>query len=270
MKLREITLLCNHKLGPRLEYSLFRISPFMKGQALTVASTLRRILLNELSAVKITTVSIEEPSPINHEFSILSGFKESLPEILNNLRQIIFRLSLNEKHSLEKDLVNSTVKPQKNKDIVKEGNFLIENSKSLYTTQAILEYSGKGIITSKNIKFPFENNKSLLIDVVDPRQYIATGVSPYAKLHINLEITQSKRYITCIDESYSKRNNFQAVIPVNPSFNPVKRVNYIIKQNSTFTYEFILFEVWTDRSISPTEALAHSSVAAKQLFQPFL
>jgi DNA-directed RNA polymerase subunit alpha len=268
MKLREITLLCNHKLSPRLEYSLFRIAPFMKGQALTVASTLRRILLNELSAVKITTVSIEEPSPIIHEFSLLSGFKESLPEILNNLRQIVFRLHLNEKQSFKEDLANSTVKSKK--DILKSDNFLVENSKSLYTTKAILEYSGKGIITSQNIRFLFENNKNLIVDVVDPTQYIATAVSPYAKLNINLEITQSKRYLTCIDESYSKRKNFKSVIPLNVAFNPVKRVNYIIKQNSSFTYEFILLEVWTDRSITPTEALAHSSVAAKQLFQPFL
>jgi hypothetical protein len=50
------------------------------------------------------------------------------------------------------------------KTILKDENFLIENSKSLYTTKAILEYSGKGIITSQNIRFLFDDSIIVNID----------------------------------------------------------------------------------------------------------
>jgi DNA-directed RNA polymerase alpha subunit len=45
-------------------------------------------------------------------------------------------------------------------------------------------------------------------------------------------------------------------------------VNYLIKQADT--YEFILLEIWTDGSITPSAALGEASLAAKHMFQPFL
>jgi len=228
----------------------------MKGQALTVASTLRRILLNELSAVNITNIHVLEPKNVLHEYSLLNGFKESLPEIMNNLRTIVFRLFL-----LEKEVEDSQVK----RDLDVE-------TKSLFTWYAEIESLGKGIITAKDIKFLPEKNtkKKVFVTVVDETQYIAAAVSSEAKLHLNIELTQSKKYLSCIEQSYPKDKNTEIHIPITASFTPVKRVNYSIKQNANFTYEFILLEIWTDGSITPTEALGHSSIAAKQLFQPFL
>jgi DNA-directed RNA polymerase subunit alpha len=268
MKLREITLLCNHKLSPRLEYSLFRIAPFLKGQSLTVASTLRRILLNELNAVKITSVTINEPTVIS-EFSLLPGFKEPLPDVLNNLRETVFRLSLNENHPLLKqgdDTFGAKEKKDSMAVLGEDSNLKVKKTDFPY--QALIEWTGKGILTAENIKFIGKNQK-LQVNCVDPTQYIATGLSPYAKLSLNLYLNQSKKYVEPIGAPYLTKS-VKSVIPLTPSFNPVKRVNYIIKQNSSFTYEFVLFEIWTDGSITPTEALGHSSVAGKQLFQPFL
>lgn len=248
-KLREITLLCHHTLSSRSHYSLFRIAPFLKGQALTVASTLRRILLTEIGTIHATSLIVQKPTNVLHEFSLVSGFKESFPEILSNLREIVFRVSddsfLNEKNENETETVLSL------------------------TNYARLSSKGKGFVTAQDILF-LPTNKTKNIHVVDTKQHIATAVSPHAVLEIDLELRYSKQYLTCVEQSFPSEKNSKIIHPLNSSFSPVNRVNYFIKQNPSLTYEFILLEIWTDGSITPAEALGHSSIATKQLFQPFV
>ena len=93
-KLREVTLLCDHKFNESTHYSLFRLAPFSKGQALPVASILRRILLQELDSFAITNLNICTPAHITHEFHLLPGIRESLPEIFRNLQNVIFSVVL--------------------------------------------------------------------------------------------------------------------------------------------------------------------------------
>ncbi len=263
-KLREITILCNHVLSPRAHYSLFRISPFMKGQALTVGSTLRRVLLNELSTTRITSIIIQRPSTIIHEFSIIPGFKESLPEIIGNLREIVFGVKneleiLNGKQMIRNSTESMSIQDKK--------IFEIKNSR--LKNYARICSNGKKIITAADIQF-LDENLMKNIYVIDSKQHIATGLSPYAVLDIDLELIQSKEYITCNEQSYPHENHLKTIIPLNSNFSPVKRVNYFVKQNTSLNYEFILLEVWTDGSITPSEALGHSSISLKQIFQPFL
>jgi DNA-directed RNA polymerase subunit alpha len=263
-KLREITILCNHILSPRAHYSLFRISPFMKGQALTVASTLRRVLLSELSTTRITSIVIQQPTTIIHEFSILSGFKESLPEIIENLREVVFRVPNELNNAVKPILVNS----EEESTFVGDKN-IFSNKNSRFKNYARLSSNGKRVVTAADIEFLHENSINNL-QVIDLKQHIASGLSPHASLHIDLELTQSKQYITCTQQSYPHEKNLKTIIPLNSDFSPVTRVNYFVKQNTSLTYEFILLEIWTDGSITPSEALGHSSVSLKQIFQPFL
>jgi DNA-directed RNA polymerase subunit alpha len=263
---REITILCNHSLSPRLHYSLFRISPFSKGQGLTVASTLRQLLLNEIGSIQITSINIRKPIDIFHEFSIISGFQESLPEIIGNLQDIVLRQEIN---SLAIDnsstIANETIGLQKkNQHPGKKEKIPLS-----FRNYASIKTNGKKIITANEIQFS-SLNKTKNIQVVDPTQIIATAVSPYACFDIHLELIHSKHYVACTDQSFPIEKNAKTIIPLNPSFNPVKRVNYFIKENENLNYEFLLFEIWTDGSISPSEALGHSSIALKQVFQPFI
>ena len=70
-------------------YGRFQLGPFDLGQGLTVATALRRTLLSELTGLAITAVAIRGAS---HEYSTLCGVRESVLDILLNLKQIVFSL----------------------------------------------------------------------------------------------------------------------------------------------------------------------------------
>ena len=68
-------------------YGRFQLAPFRKGEGLTVANALRRTLLADKSNFYITWVDF-----YNAEipYSVLTGMRESIFDILLNLKQIIF------------------------------------------------------------------------------------------------------------------------------------------------------------------------------------
>lgn len=69
-------------------YGCFRIGPLDKGQGLTLGNALRRILLENLETLSFVSMKIEN---ITHEFSVLPGVRESILEILLNLKQVVLK-----------------------------------------------------------------------------------------------------------------------------------------------------------------------------------
>ena len=67
-------------------YGRFLVGPFKVGQAMTVATTLRRALLSELRGVAITAVSITGAA---HEYSSVDGIRESALDIVLSLKQLV-------------------------------------------------------------------------------------------------------------------------------------------------------------------------------------
>lgn len=112
-------------------YGRFQLGPFAPGQALTVANALRRSLLSQLSGLSITLVEIQGAS---NEYEVLNGVRESVLDILLNLKQIV----------LTSDF--EIVSPQ----------------------VGFLTVKGPGIVRSSDLKLPS------FISIVDPNQYIAT------------------------------------------------------------------------------------------------
>nr|QNH93666.1 RNA polymerase alpha subunit [Christensenia aesculifolia] len=72
----------------RLHYGRFAISPFRKGQANTVGIAIRRSLLGEIEGTAITSVKFQN---VIHEYSTIIGIKESINDILINLKEIVLR-----------------------------------------------------------------------------------------------------------------------------------------------------------------------------------
>nr|YP_009033721.1 alpha subunit of RNA polymerase [Roya anglica]YP_009256883.1 alpha subunit of RNA polymerase [Roya obtusa]AHZ11104.1 alpha subunit of RNA polymerase [Roya anglica]ANI25973.1 alpha subunit of RNA polymerase [Roya obtusa] len=81
----------NPEENRRLHYSRFVLSPLLLGQAMTIGVSIRRALLSEVQGVCITSVAILNAS---HEYCSLEGVKESVDEILMNLKQIVFKGSI--------------------------------------------------------------------------------------------------------------------------------------------------------------------------------
>jgi DNA-directed RNA polymerase subunit alpha len=69
-------------------YGQFLINSLRPGQGITIGNLLRRILLSDLGGTTITAVRI---AGVRDEFSLVSGVREDILEILLNLKGIIFK-----------------------------------------------------------------------------------------------------------------------------------------------------------------------------------
>ena len=256
---RKLYAIEEKKIDDTTFYAKVKLSPYQRGQGITVANTLRRILLSELDCIGIHSVQIEG---VSHEFTVKAGIRESIPEILSNLSRIVFRCVPTQKQSTHKQYGNQGYE--------KQYDMHIDNYKIL--TQC--NKSNAGSLYAKDINLPTD------IQCVAPKQPIATLVSAHTDLRLNLLLLRSKGYT-----QNSPHNNMQLVdirspssaqthapfLPIDTSFNPVKKINYSIHQEwyNTTAQESIFLEIWTDGSSYPVESLAKASLILRQLFQPF-
>ena len=163
-------------------YGRFQLGPFDLGQGLTVATALRRTLLSELTGLAITAVAIQGAS---HEYSTLCGVRESVLDILLNLKQIVFSV-------VDPEFENDSF-PESDKG--SQPSFVFESKENLINKQSLpesqigfLKVCGPGIVKARDIKL------SPSIHCVDPDQYIATLASN-GILEIRFIISNGKNYI---------------------------------------------------------------------------
>jgi len=242
-KSENLTLCC---IESRVEdnqnfYGRFQLGPFDVGQGLTIANAIRRTLLSELQGLAIVAVEIEGAT---HEYSTLPGIRESVLDILLNLKQIVLT-----------------------------SNFKIEEPQFGY-----LQVQGPGIVKASDLKLP------LSIQNVDPDQYIAS-LSADGFLNIKFFICQGKNYLSFSNVTseiqkinLSKTNNFQLVnntnlLTIDAVFMPINKVNYIVENYNSFRLgkpkERVIFEIWTNGSIHPRQAIHEAAKILVRLFSPF-
>ncbi|MGQ9692622.1 MAG: DNA-directed RNA polymerase subunit alpha [Thermaceae bacterium] len=68
------------------EYGEFVLEPLERGFGVTLGNPLRRILLSSIPGTAVTSVYIED---VLHEFSTIPGVKESVVEIILNLKELV-------------------------------------------------------------------------------------------------------------------------------------------------------------------------------------
>ena len=69
-------------------YTKVVAEPFDRGYGVTIGNGLRRTLLTSLPGVAITSFKIDG---VSHEFSIVDGVIEDLPDIILNLKEVRFK-----------------------------------------------------------------------------------------------------------------------------------------------------------------------------------
>lgn len=137
-------------------YGSFCLGPFEGGQSLTIANALRRTLLSELKGLAIVSIQIEG---VLHEYSSLPGIKDSVLDILLNLKEIHFSSQM-------PSYANLSMLPQ----------------------IGYLRVRGPGIVRASDLKLP------AFIQLVDPEQYIAT-LAEDGFLNMKFVISEGKNYI---------------------------------------------------------------------------
>jgi DNA-directed RNA polymerase subunit alpha len=255
--------------NPRSFYGSFSLGPFKNSQSLTIANALRRTLLTEIPNIAITHIEIDG---VFHEYSTIEGVRESVLDILLNFKQIVLKTSF-------------------------------PLSKPLY---GYLNVRGPGIVRASDFKLPPH------IHSVDPDQYIAT-LNENGNLSLKFTISdflntpeffplqkngipekmsdlklrslpQSESPGLCPGaeegglgkigtEDFQKKDKKTNSLWVDPNFNPIVKVNYLIQnlepigQNSQS--QVIHIEIWTNGSIHPRKALYFTFDFYKNIFFKF-
>ena len=69
-------------------YGKFVVQPLERGFGVTLGHSLRRILLSSIQGAAITQVNVQG---VQHEFSVVEGVREDVPEIVLNLKEVALR-----------------------------------------------------------------------------------------------------------------------------------------------------------------------------------
>ena len=112
-----------------------------------------------------------------------------------------------------------------------------------------LEVKGEGIVTAGDIVCP------PTVDVMNPEQYLLTTDSPDADLEMEMTVSRGRGYSPA-----EERGKLPvAEIPTDAVFAPIRKINYKVERariGQSSNFDRLLFEIWTDGTISPAEALS--------------
>ena len=205
----------------------FEFRPLEPGYGITVGNALRRILLNSLEGFAVTSVKIEG---VDHEFSTIKGVVEDVTELVLNLKQVRFKRQIED---IDDETVSINISGQ---DSFKAGDI--------------------GKFTSG-------------FQVLNPDHVICHMDSAKAvKLNIELTISKGRGYVP------SEENKTSGVavgtIFIDSIFTPIRNVKYSIENyrvEQKTDYEKLLFDIETDGSINPKDALKE---AARILIHHFM
>ena len=127
----------------------------------------------------------------------------------------------------------------------------------------ILEVEGEGQITAADIK------PSADFEIANPELYLVALDSAEARLYVEFDVELSSGYKT----AESSENLSVGVIPVDAIFTPTRKVNFTIEPvhiGQETSRERLTLEVWTDGTISPTDAISRSAEILTEQLAPFV
>lgn len=115
-----------------------------------------------------------------------------------------------------------------------------------------LEVEGEGEVCAADIK------TSADFEIANPELHLATLDSPEAKLRVEFNVELGRGYVP----ASSSDSLPIGAIPIDAIFTPVRKVNYSLEPSSLIegsNQEKLTLEVWTDGTLTPTEAVTQSA-----------
>ncbi len=181
-----------------------------------------------LSALEGYAITSVRIEGVDHEFSTISGVVEDVTEIILNLKQVRFKRQI-------EDVDNEAVS---------------------------ISISGKNQLTAGDFQKFISG-----FQVLNP-ELIICNLDSKVKLNFELTIEKGRGYVPA--EENKKQNAVIGTIFTDSIFTPVKNVKYAIENfrvEQKTDYEKLVFEIKTDGSINPKDALTE---AAKVLIHHFM
>lgn len=126
----------------------------------------------------------------------------------------------------------------------------------------ILEVQGEGEVSAADIK------PSADFHIVNPELHLATLDSPQANLYVEFNVELGRGYVP----ASSSDGLPIGVIPVDAIFTPVRKVNYLVEPTRVgqeSNYERLILQIWTDDTLSPTDAITQGAIILIEQFSAF-
>jgi DNA-directed RNA polymerase subunit alpha len=124
-----------------------------------------------------------------------------------------------------------------------------------------LDAHGEGAVTAKDIR------ATDLVEIVNPDQHLATLDGPSSRLAAELVVEKGVGY----HDIQEQRDEMPiARIPVDGIFSPIEKVNFTVEHTRVgqmTNYDKLLLEIWTDGTISPSDAVTQAALVLTQHFQ---
>jgi DNA-directed RNA polymerase subunit alpha len=108
------------------------------------------------------------------------------------------------------------------------------------------------------------------VEILNPDHYIAT-LSRDGKLSMEIVVKVGRGYVPA--ERNKEENQPIGTIPMDAIFSPIKKVNYTVtnaRVGQITDYDKLTMELWTDGSINPEEAVAHTAKILKDQLSIFI
>jgi DNA-directed RNA polymerase subunit alpha len=208
-------------------YGKFTAEPLERGFGATLGNALRRVLLSSLQGAAVTAVRFEGAL---HEFTTIKGSGDGKEKgsdssaVLEDVSEIILnlkqmRMKLHADHS-------RTIR---------------------------MDVKGAKGVTAAD----FDGDAD--VEILNPDLHIAT-LGKGGSLKMEVEIGCGRGYVPAEQQQQVERPI--GVIPVDAIFTPVRHVNYTVgdtRVGQRTDYDKLELEIWTDGSISPTDAMSMSA-----------
>ncbi|MFP4429697.1 MAG: DNA-directed RNA polymerase subunit alpha [Spirochaetaceae bacterium] len=216
-------------------YGKFVAQPFERGYGHTIGNTLRRILLSSIqgyavSALRITSYDAEGNA------HVLSSEYESIPAVVEDTPDVINNLKQIQ-IALEGDVEQRTL---------------------------LVELKGPGDVTAKAL----QTDDS--VRIVNKDHHILTLMED-GHLELEIQIDLGRGYTPAeLNEKYVE---VIGTIAIDAIFSPIRRVKYAVENTRVgqrTDYDKLVFELWTDGTIRPEDALAEAAKIAKDHFTVFI
>ncbi|MCG8568914.1 MAG: DNA-directed RNA polymerase subunit alpha [Spirochaetes bacterium] len=216
-------------------YGKFTIHPFERGFGYTIGNVFRRVLLSSIPGFAITAMRIETWDKDGNQVVLPSQF-HPIPEVKEETFEIINNLKGLKVRLLE-DIESKTIKIEKN---------------------------GAGEITGADLVVDDT------IEVVNQDQHIMT-FSENANISIEFQIDLGRGYVDA--ESQEEYIETIDTIPIDAIFSPIEKIKYEVTNTrigQRSDYDKLIFEIWTDGTISPEDALGIAAKILTEHFQIFI
>ena len=223
-------------------YGRYLFGPLPRGQGATIGTALRRSLLSNLTGLAITAVEI---LGVDHEYSVVPGARESVIDVILNLKKLVF----------------TSTNPRRKRGI------------------GYISVRGPGTVTGHDLRLPPG------LQCVNPDELIAT-VAANGYVNLKIIVSTGKNYVVhkgvALDAQDKRKlslrkTTHRTLFLVDAVFMPVRRANFVLQSDedirpfpldmsSLDVSERVLFEIWTNGTLTPGEAM---NQAATELIRTF-